>query len=110
MKTLFPAVALGCALAIPMLASAQTDSGADPVTRAEVRADLARLEQAGYQSRATEANYPADIQAAEAKVAANQIASASTQAPGVGSVGGVAPGSTESGSRAIDMNPPTPAQ
>jgi hypothetical protein len=42
-----------------------------PLTRAQVRAELIRLEQAGYNPSASDdVTYPADIQAAEAKVAA----------------------------------------
>lgn len=56
------------ALAAPAFAFAQSNG---PVTRAEVRADLVAVEQAGYQPAvASDATYPADIQAAEAKVAA----------------------------------------
>lgn len=86
------ALAVGT-LAAPALSFAQSNA---PVTRAEVRADLVRLEQAGYNpSLADDANYPADIQAAEAKVAA-QNASPSTQS----SYGGVAQtGSSSSGMR-----------
>lgn len=68
------ALAVGT-LATPVLSFAQSNA---PVTRAEVRADLVRLEQAGYNpSLSDDANYPADIQAAEAKVAA-QTASQTT--------------------------------
>ncbi|WP_322011234.1 DUF4148 domain-containing protein [Paraburkholderia sp. J12] len=45
---------------------------AQGLTRAEVRADLIRLDQAGYNPNGTAENYPQDIQAAEAKVAALQ--------------------------------------
>ena len=46
-------------------------SASVPLTRAQVRADLIRLEQAGYNPSANDdATYPIDIQAAEAKVAA----------------------------------------
>jgi hypothetical protein len=46
-------------------------SASVPLTRAQVRADLIRLEQAGYNPSANDdATYPTDIQAAEAKVAA----------------------------------------
>jgi hypothetical protein len=42
-----------------------------PVTRAEVRAELARLEAAGYSPGAgDDAHYPDQLQAAEARVAA----------------------------------------
>ncbi|ABE35053.1 hypothetical protein DR64_6221 [Paraburkholderia xenovorans LB400] len=81
------------ALAAPVLSFAQSNA---PVTRAEVRADLVRLEQAGYNpSLADDADYPAAIQAAEAKVAA-QDAPQTTQS----SYGGVAQtGSSSSGMR-----------
>ena len=60
-------------LAGPVSAFAQTTSG--PLTRAQVRAELVRLEQAGYSpSTGEDPNYPADIQAAEAKVAAKHQA------------------------------------
>ncbi len=53
------------------------------MTRAEVLADLARLEKAGYNPAASsDATYPANIQAAEAKVAA-QSATGNEAAGGV---------------------------
>jgi Domain of unknown function (DUF4148) len=56
------------ALASPALTFAQTTSG--QVTRAQVRADLVRVEQAGYSPLGSnDPYYPADIQAAEAKIA-----------------------------------------
>ncbi|ASW01350.1 DUF4148 domain-containing protein [Paraburkholderia aromaticivorans] len=81
------------ALAAPVLSFAQSNA---PVTRAEVRADLVRLEQAGYNpSLADDADYPASIQAAEAKVAA-QDAAQTTQS----SYGGMTQdGNTSSGTR-----------
>ncbi|MFM0236709.1 DUF4148 domain-containing protein [Paraburkholderia phytofirmans] len=76
------ALALGT-LAAPVVSFAQSNG---PVTRAEVRADLVRLEQAGYNpSLGNDADYPAAIQAAEAKVAA-QTAPQTTQ-PSYGGVG-----------------------
>ncbi|BAN27845.1 DUF4148 domain-containing protein [Caballeronia insecticola] len=78
-------------LAAPAFAFAQSNG---PVTRAEVRADLVAVEKAGYNPAiASDAYYPSDIQAAEAKVAAQQGASAAqayggaqtgTSASGVG--------------------------
>jgi Domain of unknown function (DUF4148) len=81
------------ALAAPVLSFAQSNA---PVTRAEVRADLVRLEQAGYNpSIGNDADYPAAIQAAEAKVAA-QDAPQTTQS----SYGGMPQnGATSSGTR-----------
>ncbi|BFG76856.1 hypothetical protein PTKU46_48890 [Paraburkholderia terrae] len=69
MKKIFVCLAVAAgALAAPALSFAQSNG---PVTRAEVRADLVRVEQAGYQpGRGEDINYPSDIQAAEAKIAA----------------------------------------
>ncbi|OMG71242.1 hypothetical protein BW685_22810 [Burkholderia ubonensis] len=50
-------------------------STSTPLTRAEVMADLIRVEQAGYQPAAgDDPHYPDDIQAAEARVAAQAAA------------------------------------
>ncbi len=69
MSKLFVALALAAAtLGAPVLSFAQSSA---PLTRAEVRADLVRVEQAGYNpSRGDDVNYPADVQAAEARIAA----------------------------------------
>src|ERR1700730_15261270 len=61
--------ALIVASAIAAPAFAGTDAPA--LTRAQVRAELVQLQAAGYgQSRGEDANYPVEIQAAEARVAA----------------------------------------
>ena len=57
---------LAVVLAVPAVSFAQAAN--TPVTRAEVRADLVQLERAGYRPVAQDATYPADIQAAEARV------------------------------------------
>jgi Domain of unknown function (DUF4148) len=72
-KTFVPALVLASALAAPAFAFAQNTQ---PLTRAEVKADLVRLEKAGYVPGADDVNYPADIQAAEARVAAEDAAKA----------------------------------
>lgn len=78
MKALIRTVMISCALAVPAVSFAQSEQA--PITRAEVRADLIRLEQAGYRPGGGEnAHYPQDIQAAEAKVQAENAA-ASTAA------------------------------
>ena len=64
---------LAVALATPVVSFAQTSA---PVTRAEVRADLVQLENAGYRPVAQDSAYPSDIQAAEARVHAGSGASA----------------------------------
>jgi hypothetical protein len=76
-------------LGAPVLSFAQSNA---PLTRAEVRADLVRVEQAGYTPGANDINYPSDIQAAEAKIAAQNGQQLANDA-----VGGVAGnGSSES--------------
>ena len=89
MKKALVCLALAAAsLTAPVLSFAQSNA---PVTRAEVRADLVRLEQAGYNPARNDINYPADIQAAEAKVAAENGQQQATQA-----YGGVAENGTSS--------------
>ncbi|MGF6239995.1 protein of unknown function [Paraburkholderia phenazinium] len=102
MKTLICLSLAVSALASPALSFAQSTNA--PVTRAQVYTDLVRLEQAGYNpSTSGDANYPADIQAAEAKVAAQDNeglannANAAAEATGMGA--GLS-GSSESGTHA----------
>jgi len=74
MKSLIKAVALAAVLAAPLAAFAQASQ--QPVTRADVRNDLIRVEHAGYNpATANDANYPADIQAAEQRAQALNRAS-----------------------------------
>ena len=68
MNKLIRAALLSCALSAPIVAFAQTTDHA--VTRADVRADLVRVEKAGYRPVGSDPYYPDDIQAAEAKIAA----------------------------------------
>jgi hypothetical protein len=90
MKSLIKAVAITLALCAPAAVFAQSNQ---PLTRAEVRAQLVQIEQAGYNpARGNDTNYPTDAQAAEAKVAAEN---------GDTGVGGVASDSSESGARAV---------
>jgi hypothetical protein len=91
-KSLVSAVALASALAAPAVSFAQSNG---PVTRAQVRAELVQLEQAGWRPAMGMGNnpdYPAGIQAAEARVAA--------QNGGASSYGGVVSGSSASGAPA----------
>ena len=83
-------------------------SASAPLTRAQVRADLIRLEQAGYNPAANDdSNYPADIQAAEARVAA-QNAAQSDQQSAVDSVGGTQQhGSSEAGKPTAETPAPS---
>jgi phage gp16-like protein len=88
-KSLVPALVIASALAVPALAQAADNA---PVTRAEVKAQLAQLERAGYNPASDQTTYPANIQAAEARVDARQ-----TQTVAASSYGGVNEGASASG-------------
>ncbi len=66
MKTLISAAVVAAALAAPVASFAQ--SSQQPVTRAQVRAELVQLEKAGYNPIGDHFDYPANIQAAQARV------------------------------------------
>ena len=90
MKTLIQVIVVAATLAAPVAVFAQSNA---PVTRAQVRAELIQLEKAGFNPASGEdPNYPADIQAAEAKVAAQNDATG---------VGDVANGSSDTGGPAV---------
>ncbi|MBN3787597.1 DUF4148 domain-containing protein [Burkholderia sp. Ac-20353] len=69
MKSLIKAVALAALVAAPVVSFAQSNQ--QPLTRAQVRAELVQLEKAGYNPNDW-INYPENIQAAQAKIAAAQ--------------------------------------
>ncbi|NPT40533.1 DUF4148 domain-containing protein [Paraburkholderia sp. 1N] len=97
MKTLIQAVAITVALVAPLASFAQSNA---PKTRAEVRAELIQLEKAGYNPGASnDATYPAEIQAAEARVAEQNEATAAAKARVVDTsgFGGTVVGSSVSG-------------
>ncbi|MGF6723599.1 hypothetical protein P3T43_002954 [Paraburkholderia sp. GAS41] len=89
MNSLVKAVAIAVVLSAPIASFAQSNQ---PVTRAEVRSQLAQLEQAGYRPSGDHASYPDQIQAAEARVSA--------QNGSTSGVGGVVSGSSASGAPA----------
>ncbi|MGQ7937552.1 DUF4148 domain-containing protein [Paraburkholderia sp. D1E] len=64
MKSIIKAVAVAALIATPLASFAQSSQ---PVTRAQVRAELAQLEKAGY-NPSDWMHYPANIQNAEAIV------------------------------------------
>ncbi|MEW6345931.1 MAG: DUF4148 domain-containing protein [Paraburkholderia sp.] len=93
MNSLIKAVAIAVVLSAPVAAFAQSNQ---PLTRAEVRSQLVQLEKAGYNpADADNTTYPADIQSAEARVAA--------QNGSTSGVGGVTSGSSESGAPAASV-------
>jgi hypothetical protein len=89
-KSVIQSLTLAAALAVPVAVFAQSTP---PVTRAQVRAELVQLEQAGYSpSRLEGPNYPDAVQAAEARVAAMNDAAG---------VGGTADGSSGAGGHTV---------
>jgi hypothetical protein len=81
-------VVVAAALVAPVASFAQSSA---PLTRAQVRAELVQLQAAGYHvGDGDQAHYPDAIQAAEAKIAAQQVAAN-------GGYGGVAKGSSDAG-------------
>jgi hypothetical protein len=90
MKFLIQAVVVAAALAAPIAVFAQSNQA---VTRAQVRAELVRLEKVGYHpGDGDRTTYPTQIRAAEAKVAAEN---------GETGVGGIANGSSQAGRPAV---------
>jgi hypothetical protein len=85
MKSLIQAVVIAATLAAPVAVFAQSSN--QPLTRAQVNEQLVQIEKAGYNPARNNPNeYPSNIQAAEARVAAQNTA-----------VGGVAAGSSQQG-------------
>lgn len=90
-------LALAALAAAPVLSFAQSN---EPVTRAQVRAELVQLQKAGYNPAADETQYPRNIQAALARVESSQVA----QQANSSSYGGVAGASSASGAPHRDAN------
>ena len=102
MKTLTCLLIAAGALASPVVSFGQSSA---PLTRAEVRADLIRVEHAGYNpSIANAENYPADIHAAEVKIAAQDNQHMTTTA-----VGGTTMTGTSSTGSHLHLPNPSPS-
>jgi hypothetical protein len=81
-------------VAAPAFAFAQSQTA--PLTRAQVKAELAELERAGYSPASGDSSdYPSDLQAAQAKVAAQHNANQTNEAYGGSHAGGSASGSMQ---------------
>lgn len=98
MKSLIQAVVIATVLAAPVASFAQSSQ---PVTRAQVRAELIQLEKAGYQPGRDDPHYPADIQAAQGRVDAQNGTAQAAQS----GFGGVVSGASQSG-RAVPVGGP----
>jgi len=90
MKTLIQVVVVA-ALVAPALSFAQSSNA--PVSRAQVRAELVQIEQAGYRPGDDDTHYPVAVQAAEGRVAAENGATSG--------YGGVANGASQSGRSSV---------
>ena len=80
-KSLIPAVVIVSALAAPTFAFAQNTDNNGPLTRAEVKAQLVQLEKAGYNPAGDQTDYPANLQAAQARVNAQNGEAATAYGP-----------------------------
>jgi hypothetical protein len=87
MKSLIQALVVAAFIAAPAAAFAQQSNA--PVTREQVKAELIQLEKAGYRPGLASPYYPDNIQAAQARIAAQTTAAEES--------GGVAGGSSDSG-------------
>jgi hypothetical protein len=84
-------------IAAPAVSFAQPNQ---PLTRAQVRAELVQLQQAGYNPASDNTQYPANIEAALSRIQADKGAS----------YGGVADGHTNAGVRRDTAQTPAPQQ
>lgn len=81
-------------VAVPALSFAQSNQ---PLTRAEVRAQLVELQRVGYNPASDQAQYPKNIEAAQARLNAQMSVSASSYGSSTG-------GTSASGSRATQAD------
>lgn len=92
-------------VAVPALSFAQP---VQPLTRAEVKAELVQLQKAGYNPAADNTQYPANLQAALARIGADNAHNADNTASANGAAdaaqasgyGGMAQGVSAAGARA----------
>lgn len=95
---LIQSLIVAAVVAVPVVSFAQSSQ---PLTRAQVRAELAQLEKAGYNPALDYNNYPENIQVAEARVSGQNHDAASAYGPSMD-------GTSSSGSRsttALDAVP-----
>ncbi len=86
-------------VAVSAAVAAPTYAGESTVSRAQVRAELAALQKAGYlPNRPNDPNYPDNLQAALRRVHDNDAVAVGSQASGYGDD---AVGATQSGNRSV---------
>jgi hypothetical protein len=91
---LIQSLVVAAVFAVPAVSFAQTNA---PLTRADVRAQLIQLEKAGYNPASDHTQYPKNIQAAQARVNAENSMSAT-------SYGSSTNGTSASSSRAVQSD------
>jgi hypothetical protein len=89
-------------VALPALSFAQSNQ---PLTRAEVRAQLVQLEKAGYNPAGDQAHYPQNLEAAEARLSTEQAAVTSSDGPSVAGTSGSGSGTHAADSTVIGLGP-----
>jgi hypothetical protein len=94
MKSSIYAVLVVSVLAAPITSFAQQNG---PITREQVRSELVQLQQAGYDANSGDATYPANLQAAQARVAEQNQAQAQA-APQNSAYGTSSSGTSQAGS------------
>jgi len=98
MKSLIHTLIAASVLAVPVLSFAQQSTA--PVTRAQVRAELSQLEAAGFKGAPTGPYYPANLQAAESRVARQNVVEQAT----TGNYGPSTVGSSQSGHSGVSAD------
>lgn len=93
-KSFVPALVIASAVVAPTFAFAQNNG---PVTREQVRAELVQLQKAGYNPAEDRVTYPENLQAAQARVNAEQ--GVSTTAYGASTAG-----TAQSGARSVSRS------
>jgi len=105
MKSLIKAIVVSAIVSVPLASLAQSNQ---PLTRAQVRAKLIQLENAGYDPITSgDPDYPAKLQAAEARVAAQKtIAQVDTAGYGDPSAGGTSRSGSSAEVTVSTLSPP----
>ncbi|CAB3647281.1 DUF4148 domain-containing protein [Trinickia soli] len=90
-KSLIQGIVVAAVVMAPVVSFAQKNA---PVTRAQLKSEIVRLEKSGYSPAGSDIDYPANLQAAEARTDDDERTAVKT------TYGGEVVGATEAGSRA----------
>lgn len=90
-KSLIQGIVVAAVVMAPIVSFAQENA---PVTRAQLKSEIVRLEKSGYSPAGSDIDYPANLQAAQARTGDEERAAVAT------TYGGKVAGATEAGSRA----------